>query len=69
MVIALLAVIGYATFLGTSDPHVAYVSLFFSIPHVYAMAPILSAWMANNAELTSIAIGFVATNAGGVLAT
>ncbi|CAL1707480.1 unnamed protein product [Somion occarium] len=74
MIIALLAVIGYAMFLGVSHPYVAYGSLFLSVPGVYATAPLLSAWMANNSEpyyrrATSVAIGFVATNAGGILAT
>ena len=37
------------------------------VPGVYAMAPVLSAWMANNSEpyyrrATSVALGFIATN-------
>jgi hypothetical protein len=50
--------------------HVAYGSLYLIVPGVYATAPIVSAWMANNSEpyyrrATSIAFGFVATNAVG----
>lgn len=48
--------------------HAAYASLFLTVPGVYAAAPVLSAWMANNSEphyrrATAIAAGFVATNA------
>ena len=37
------------------------------VPGTYAIAPVLSAWMANNSEphyrrATSVAIGFIATN-------
>ena len=37
------------------------------VPGVYAIAPVLSAWMANNSEpyyrrATSVAFGFIATN-------
>jgi len=52
---------------GTTDKFVAYGSLYFTIPGIYAAAPILSAWMANNSEpyfrrASSIAFGFIATN-------
>lgn len=45
-----------------------YGSLFLSVSGTYALPPILSAWMANNSEphyrrATSVALGFVATNA------
>lgn len=54
--------------LATSNPHVAYGSLFLSVSGVYATPPTLSSWMANNSEphyrrATSVAMGFVATNA------
>lgn len=53
---------------------VQYASLFFSIPGTYLAAPTLSTWSANNAapharRASAIAIGFVATNSGGILAT
>ncbi|TFK43324.1 MFS general substrate transporter [Crucibulum laeve] len=73
-VIASLSVIGFAIYLSTKDKFTAYGSLFLTVPGVYASAPTLSAWMANNSEpyyrrATSIALGFVATNAGGILST
>ncbi|KAK7683471.1 hypothetical protein QCA50_013305 [Cerrena zonata] len=74
ILIGLLAVIGYAMFLSSEHALVAYGSLFLSVPGIYANTPILSAWMANNSEphyrrATSVALGFVASNAGGILAT
>lgn len=53
---------------GAKSKYVAYGSLYLTVPGVYATAPIISAWMANNSEpyyrrATSIAMGFVATNA------
>ena len=44
-----------------------YGALFLMTPGAYAIAPVLSAWMANNSEpyyrrATSVAIGFIATN-------
>ncbi|KAL9710558.1 hypothetical protein Ac2012v2_006094 [Leucoagaricus gongylophorus] len=70
----ILCVIGFSMNLRTSDKFVAYGSLYFTIPGIYAATPILSAWMANNSEpyfrrATSIAYGFIATNAGGILST
>ena len=52
----------------TDQVSVAYGSLFLSVSGVYATPPLLSAWMANNSEphyrrATSVALGFVATNA------
>lgn len=57
-----------STFTGSTDKYMAYGSLFLSVPGVYATIPMLSAWMANNSEphyrrATSIALGFIATNA------
>ncbi|CAL1707482.1 unnamed protein product [Somion occarium] len=74
MIIATLAVAGFGVYLGSHSVATAYGSLFLSVPGVYATPPIISAWMANNSEpyyrrATSIAIGFVATNAGGILST
>jgi hypothetical protein len=65
-----LAQFKFNTFIAAKNKHVAYGSLYLTVPGVYAIAPIVSAWMANNSEpyyrrATSIAIGFVATNAVG----
>lgn len=54
--------------------NIQYASLFLSISGTYASAPTLSAWNANNAahhvrRATAIAIGFICTNSGGILAT
>jgi len=73
-IIASLAVIGFSIFLGTKDKFTAYGSLYLTVPGVYAVAPLLSAWMANNSEpyyrrASSIAAGFIATNSGGILST
>jgi len=72
--ISSLAVAGFSVYLRTRDKFTAYGSLYLTVPGVYAVAPILSAWMANNSEpyfrrATSIAAGFIATNSGGILST
>ncbi|KAK2467198.1 hypothetical protein APHAL10511_000747 [Amanita phalloides] len=74
IVSSLLALIGFAMFLGSHNRHVQYGSLFFSITGAYSGAATLSTWNANNAtphtrRATTIAIGFIMTNAGGILAT
>ncbi|KLO13815.1 MFS general substrate transporter [Schizopora paradoxa] len=74
VVCACIAMIGFAVFLGSHRTSVAYGSLFMSVSGTYALPPVLSAWMANNSEphyrrATSVALGFVATNAGGILST
>lgn len=51
-----------------------YGSLFLAIPGTYTAAPTISAWNSNNAapqtrRATAIAIGFIMTNSGGILAT
>jgi sugar phosphate permease len=69
-IISTIAVVGYAVYLSAKDKYVAYGSLYLTVAGVYGSAPIISAWMANNSEpyyrrATSIAFGFVATNAVG----
>ncbi|KAG6867823.1 hypothetical protein C0993_010653 [Termitomyces sp. T159_Od127] len=69
-----LATVGFAMFLGVKNVHVKYGSLFLSITGAYCAAPALSTWSANNAtpytrRATAIAIGFIMTNSGGILAT
>ncbi|KAJ7490999.1 major facilitator superfamily domain-containing protein [Mycena latifolia] len=71
---SVLCTIGFAMFLGSTNHHVQYGSLFLSIPGTYLMAPAISTWNANNAaphvrRATAIAIGFIMTNSGGILAT
>ncbi|KAF7298351.1 MFS domain-containing protein [Mycena kentingensis (nom. inval.)] len=71
---SILCTAGFAMFLGSTNRHVQYGSLFLAIPGTYLMAPALSAWNANNSapytrRATAIAIGFIMTNSGGILAT
>lgn len=71
---SLLCVVGFGMFLGSKNHHIQYGSLFLSIPGTYLAAPTLSTWSANNAaphtrRATAIAIGFIMTNSGGILAT
>jgi hypothetical protein len=59
---------------GAHTNAVRYGSLFLSITGVYCSAPALSTWSANNAaphtrRATAIAVGFIMTNSGGILAT
>jgi len=73
-VITCLAVAGLAIYLSTEGKFTRYGSLFLTVPGVYASIPCISAWMSNNSEphyrrATSIALGFVATNAGGITST
>jgi hypothetical protein len=61
-------------FLSSGKQSIQYASLFFSIPGSYIAAPTLSTWNANNTaphtrRATAIAIGFIMTNSGGILAT
>ncbi|KAG6847794.1 hypothetical protein H0H93_005959 [Arthromyces matolae] len=70
----ILSTIGSAMFYGTNSNHVRYGSLFMSITGAYTAAPALSTWNANNTapytrRATAIAIGFIMTNSGGILAT
>lgn len=71
---SVLCTAGFAIFLASKNQHVQYGSLFLSIPGTYLMAPAISTWNANNAaphvrRATAIAIGFILTNCGGILAT
>ncbi|KIK96332.1 hypothetical protein PAXRUDRAFT_25132 [Paxillus rubicundulus Ve08.2h10] len=54
--------------------HIYYGSLFFSISCAYGTAPPPTTWIPNNStphvrQATSVAIAFIMTNAGGILAT
>ncbi|KAH9023853.1 MFS general substrate transporter [Lactarius pseudohatsudake] len=73
-VCALISVAGYAMFLGSDDKNVNYGALYLQIIGSYAAAPCLSTWNANNVQphyrrATAIAIGFIATNTGGIVST
>jgi hypothetical protein len=59
---------------GTNSKAAKYGSLFLSLPGSFGLAPTLSTWNANNAaphvrRATAIAIAFIMTNSGGILAT
>jgi len=74
MFCGVLCIIGFAMYLASNSLKVKYGSLFFSVTGTYCAAPALSTWSANNAaphtrRATAIAIGFIMTNSGGILAT
>ncbi|KAI9433910.1 MFS general substrate transporter [Lactarius indigo] len=69
-----IATAGYAMFLGSDNKNTNYGALYLQIIGSYAAAPCLSTWNANNVQphyrrATAIAIGFIATNAGGIVST
>ncbi|KAI0267288.1 MFS general substrate transporter [Gloeopeniophorella convolvens] len=71
---ALIASAGYALFLGSKNKHTDYGALYLQIVGVYAIAPCLSTWNANNVQphyrrATAVAVAFVATNLGGIVST
>ncbi|KAJ7845270.1 major facilitator superfamily domain-containing protein [Mycena olivaceomarginata] len=71
---AVICVAGFGLFLGSTDHHIQYGSLFLSIPGTYLIQPALAAWNANNSapyirRATTMALGFMMTNSGGILAT
>ncbi|KAJ6503584.1 major facilitator superfamily domain-containing protein [Mycena sanguinolenta] len=71
---SVLCTVGFGMFLGSENHKVQYGSLFLSIPGIYSLAPTVSTWNANNSaphfrRSTAIAIGFIMTNSGGILAT
>ncbi|KAI6016740.1 major facilitator superfamily domain-containing protein [Pisolithus marmoratus] len=71
---AIWCIVGFSMFYATISPHVQYASLFFSVTGAYAGAPAIVTWISNNSaphirRASSIAFAFVATNAGGILAT
>ncbi|BEJ10795.1 hypothetical protein CspHIS471_0102170 [Cutaneotrichosporon sp. HIS471] len=71
---ALVSVIGYAMYRGSTDKHVRYGALFLQVMGAYTVAPLQSTWMPNNLapfyrRVTGITMGFIATNSGGILST
>ncbi|PBK64283.1 MFS general substrate transporter [Armillaria solidipes] len=74
VVTSIIALVGFILFLTSSSAKTQYGSLFLSIPGVYTSAPTLSTWNSTNSaphvrRATAIAIGFMMTNAGGILST
>ncbi|KAF6759370.1 major facilitator superfamily domain-containing protein [Ephemerocybe angulata] len=72
--ISLLSITGWSMFLGLKGKYALYGALYLIVPGIYATSPVSCAWMANNSEpyyrrASSIAIGFIATNSGGILST
>ncbi|MBW0479250.1 hypothetical protein O181_018965 [Austropuccinia psidii MF-1] len=73
---ALISLTGFLIFY-LADPHqrsLKYASLFLSISGSYSAIPALYAWQSNNSEghyrrAAAIALGFIAANSGGILAT
>jgi hypothetical protein len=58
----------------SDDRDTNYGALFLQITGSYAMAPCLSTWNANNVQphyrrATAVALGYVATNSGGIVST
>ena len=54
-------------YLGAEHKFASYGALYLMVPGVYATAPVLAAWVANNSEpyyrrATSVAMGFIAAN-------
>ncbi|RSH90376.1 hypothetical protein EHS25_000981 [Saitozyma podzolica] len=71
---SLISVVGYAMYLGSTNTHVLYASLFLQVIGAYTVAPLQSTWMPNNLapfykRVTGITLGFIATNSGGILST
>jgi MFS family permease len=73
-VCALIAAAGYTVFLSSDNRNTNYGALYLQIIGGYAAAPCLSTWNANNVQphyrrATAIAIGFMASNIGGIVST
>jgi len=71
---SLIAVAGFALFLWSSSVAAHYTALCLMITGIYSTSPGLISWLPNNAaasmrRATAIAMGFVSSNAGGVLST
>ncbi|GAA5866999.1 hypothetical protein JCM8547_008404 [Rhodosporidiobolus lusitaniae] len=69
-----LALVGYIIFYTTTATAPRYVSLFLAITGVYATAAPLITWLPNNSaphyrRATAVAMGFIATNSGGIAST
>ena len=61
-------------YIGSDNKNISYGALFLQITGSYALAPCLSTWNANNVQphyrrATAVALGYIATNSGGILST
>ncbi|KAG1735936.1 major facilitator superfamily domain-containing protein [Suillus paluster] len=71
---SLCNLIGFVIFHASKSNHIRYGSLFLTVSGNYCGAPPVITWVANNSaphvrRATSVAIAFIMTNAGGILAT
>lgn len=69
-----LALVGFALFLTQHSKGARYTALCLMITGVYSAAPSLISWIPNNVaahsrRATAVAMGFVATNIGGIVST
>ncbi|PPQ96631.1 hypothetical protein CVT26_010671 [Gymnopilus dilepis] len=74
VVVCLFSVAGYSLYLGSHTKHAAYGAIYLMTSGIYATVPVIAAWISNNSEpyytrATAIAVGFMATNFGGILST
>lgn len=74
MLWTLIAIVGYAMWLGTSNTKVLYGAIVLQISGIYSVAGIFGVWNSNNLSpsykrATGIVMGFVTTNLGGILST
>ncbi|GAA5936454.1 uncharacterized protein JCM15063_001891 [Sporobolomyces koalae] len=71
---SVLALVGYIMFYKSLLTSVRYVALFLAITGVYSTAPALCTWISVNSaghyrKSTAVALGFIATNSGGIAST
>jgi predicted MFS family arabinose efflux permease len=71
---SLIAVAGFALFLWSSSVAAHYTALCLMITGIYSTSPGLISWLPNNAaastrRATAVAMGFIASNSGGILST
>ncbi|TFY81504.1 hypothetical protein EWM64_g2504 [Hericium alpestre] len=74
IITSLIAIVGYAMFLGSSSKHTDYGALFLQIIGAYSVPPALSTWQSNNLQphyrrATAVAMGFMSSNIGAIVST
>ncbi|GAA6009332.1 hypothetical protein JCM10207_004353 [Rhodosporidiobolus poonsookiae] len=74
IIMSVMSLIGYIIFYKTTATAPRYVALFLAITGVYSTAPALVTWLPGNSaghyrKATAVALGFIATNSGGVAST
>lgn len=72
--VSILALVGFIMFYKSLLTSVRYTALFLAITGVYSTAPALCTWINVNSaghyrKSTAVALGFIATNSGGIAAT